>query len=145
MNNTKVKGVLYSVTDSTIGILSLPTFPHYRIDTVHPVRFIHFSKIQQIKYRKKNKLKKTMLILPISLAASGFLAGYFSGLGTEDTGLFNFTPEFVGIMGAAFFGVDIGLPLSIAIGNAKQSIWLNGDKGNYELNKSFLQSIDLIP
>ena len=121
MNDTKVKGILYSANEE--GILLMD---YTLVDTV---AYLDHAKIDVLKLRKKGNVGKGAWIGAISGAAIGAIIGFSSGDDPEGA-ILGATAEqkALGIgLGLAVPGTGIGA----LIGSGKKKYVLNGDSNKY--------------
>jgi hypothetical protein len=125
MDESKVKGVLYTINEEGVLIMDQSLE-----DTV---AFIDYQTIEKLRIRRKGNVGKG--------AAIGFVVGTVGGVlignGMDSSGY--------GTLGGFVFGTPTGTLIGMGIGSFKKSFQINGDPETYFTLLPELKSYELQP
>ncbi|RXP54274.1 hypothetical protein EC396_09425 [Lutibacter sp. HS1-25] len=129
MDQSKVKGVLYSADDESIKISENNSLDISNLTTVSG------EQINTLKIRRKGKIGKSIWIG----AVSGVGTGVILGLATESDGW-----EGVVATGAGFTLGVVGTGIGAGVGAIKKRININGNMDTYKTYSNEIQSYSLV-
>jgi len=135
-NDTKLKGILYQVTDSSL-IVSKSLVVSGRLSQSLNLEEIHFRDINFIYTKKKNATGNGALIG----AGAGLLLGVVIGLssGDDSGGFISFSAEEKAMMTGSALAI-LGAGLGALVGSVKMTIPINGNHTKFNLNKGKLKA-----
>ena len=129
------KGILYSVTDSTLIIISELDFYRFKNNVDFQKTTISFNQIDKIKISKKNHFWRSFGITTIAGAAIGAISGYSSG--DDKQGYVGFKAKEKAVI-SGVGGTIIGALTGTVIGLIKINIPIDKQYVSFSRKKDYL-------